>query len=212
MDQPHRDPGQIGYRAYNNYQRNNCFVDRSFIERANSKENKKYAKNNEHHQKMLAAIHANEEGPEANAFFYNLYGFPGIPRRGEGTVIRRRDGALPPRRNLPCHDQQKAANKNRPYEKIVPLWGENDFPALPTPTLRQQVSTTKNRVQNPVVTLEAEKKQVAELSKQAKAPLAAEDNQVAHTMENGDAPIEEGKDGMVPQLVNTLFLFRSETT
>lgn len=31
-------------------------------------------------------------------------------------------------------------------------------------------------------------------------------------MENGDAPIEEGKDGMVPQLVNTLFLFRSETT
>lgn len=123
MDQPHRDPGQIGYRAYNNYQRNNCFVDRSFIERANSKENKKYAKNNEHHQKMLAAIHANEEGPEANAFFYNLYGFPGIPRRGEGTVIvrylcchtslagyyadfsqRRRDGALPPRRNLPCRE------------------------------------------------------------------------------------------------------------
>ncbi|KAG4442206.1 hypothetical protein IFR05_002316 [Cadophora sp. M221] len=177
MDQPHRDPGQIGYRAYTNFQRRNGFVDKPFNERASRKGNKRYDRNNEHHQKMLAAIHENEEDPEANAYFYNLYGFSGIPRRGEGTVIRHRDGTLPP--NLPCHDRQKAANKNsRPC-----------------------------RFNNPIVTLAAENNQVTELSEQVEAPVAGE-NQATHMMENDEGPTEEGGNEMVPELANTLLLLR----
>jgi len=36
---------------------------------------------------MKAVIHSNEEDPVANAYFLKRYGFPGIPRRFEGTVV-----------------------------------------------------------------------------------------------------------------------------
>lgn len=88
MDHPRRDTTQMAYgTTNNNFQLRNDYVDKALHHRQYRRTNSKAARKDKELQQMKAAIHANEEDPVANAYFLKRYGFPGIPRRFEGTVV-----------------------------------------------------------------------------------------------------------------------------
>ena len=88
MDHPPHNATQMGHgTTNNNFQLRNGYVDKDFSHRQNRRENQRAARKEEELQRMKAAIHSNEEDPVANAYFLKRYGFPGIPRRFEGTVV-----------------------------------------------------------------------------------------------------------------------------